>query len=195
MNAKGVVTVLWLCCMVHLTYAQKPNNEWKETPNRLTLSGSLLAYGSEPGYDLTISYTRFLSRFLGVTTDIGFRSWFMDSYKPQSEVTDRNGKAYQLDHDDSTLKNLNIQVGPVFSLPVLTFGKDKDMSIRWECHPAIAFTLPNATFSYVHTELDKGRWVKYEKRIRNRGVQTKRNAEIEREKVNFLNVFFIFAEL
>lgn len=152
-------------------YAQQPNNEWKETPNRVTLSGSLLTYGSDPGYDVTISYTRFLNRFLGITGDISFRSWYMDDYKPQWEVTDRNGKTYQLDNDESTLKKLIFQVGPVFRLPFLTFGRDKDMTISWECHPAAAFTFPNMTFSYLHKELDNGQWVQNERRVRNRGGQ------------------------
>lgn len=130
-------------------YAQQPNNEWKETPNRVTLSGSLLTYGSDPGYDVTISYTRFLNRFLGIAGGISFQSWYMDDYKPQWEVTDRNGKTYQLDNDESTLKKLIFQVGPVFRLPFLTFGRDKDMTISWECHPAAAFTFPNMTFSYL----------------------------------------------
>lgn len=152
MSRKEILLTICLAWTTHLTLAQNPDNEWKDAPNRITLSGSLLTYGSEPGYDLTISYTRLLNRFLGVTTDVGFRNWFIDSYKPQSEVTDRNGKIYQLDYDEGTLKNLNFQVGPVFRLPILTFGRNKDMTFFWECHPSIAFTFPNMTFSYVHTE-------------------------------------------
>ena len=171
MKVKLILLTILLTYTTHLLYAQKAADEWKETPNRITLSGSILIHNSDPGYGASLDYVRFLNRFLGIKGEIGLQFWSFNDYKPQWEVTDRNGKHYNLDHDESTLDNFNIQVGSVFRLPLLTVGKDKNMTISWECHPSVAFTLPNITFSYLHKEMVNGRWVQQEKRVRNHGGQ------------------------
>ncbi len=119
-------------------FSWNTNNDWKETPNRITLNGFILIHSNDPGYGTSLDYVRFLNRFLGIKGGIGLQFWSFNDYKPQWEVTDRNGKHYNLDHDESTLDNFNIQVGPVFRLPLLTVGKDKNMTISWECHPSVA---------------------------------------------------------
>lgn len=152
-------------------FSWNTNNDWKEIPNRITLNGFILIHSNDPGYGTSLDYVRFLNHFLGIKGGIGLQFWSFNDYKPQWEVTDRNGKHYNLDHDESTLDNFNIQVGPVFRLALLTVGKDKNMTISWECHPSVALTLPNITFSYLHKEMVNGRWVQQEKRVRNHGGQ------------------------
>ena len=171
MKAKITLLAILLVWGNQFIFAANANNEWEETPNRITLNGSVLIHNSDPGYGVNIDYVRFLNRFLGVKGGIGFQCWFFNNYKPQWEVTDHNGQLYHLDNDESTLKHLNFQFGPVFRLPIQTFGKDKDWTISWECHPSVAFTLPNRTFSYLHQERNNGRWVQQEKRVRNHGGQ------------------------
>ena len=161
----------WICLTASPLNARQLDKEEYEAANRMSFSGTLLVYGNEPGYEFSLSYTRFLNCYIGITGGIGFQHWLIDDYKPQWEVTDRYGRIYHRDDDDKDLMNLNVQIGPVFRLPLLTCGRDKDTTIAWECHPSVAFTFPNMKFSYLRKEQHNGRWEQQEIQVSNHGGQ------------------------
>lgn len=171
MNTKCLLLTVGIGLATTPFYARQSDEGTYEAANRVGLSAALLAHGSEPGYGLTLNYTRFLHRNIGIAGSIGFQQWLIDDYKPNWEVTDHYGNVYHRDDDDKDLMNLNVQIGPVFRLPFLTFGRDKDTTIAWECHPAVAFTFPNMKFSYLREQQHNGQWVQQEVRVNNHGGQ------------------------
>ena len=177
--SKGLLSLLAGCCILaaqaqtsHPEVNSKGSQEeWRETIHRVHLNASLLMHG-DPGYALGVSYTRFLSRYLGVTGGLSLLSWYSTDYNPRWEVTDRQGKVYHLDEDDDTFSNLSLYVGPSFRLPIRTFGRDQDYTLSWECTPTVAITFPNQRFSYIHPVTVEGHPGYYEtKHARNRGGQ------------------------
>ena len=98
----------------------------QETPHRINLNASLSMHGSEPGYILGLSYTRFFGNYIGVTGGLNTQTWYSIDCRPLWEVTGRDGKVYHLDDDDDKYANVNVYVGPSFRLPLLTFGRDED---------------------------------------------------------------------
>lgn len=133
---------------------------WKELPNRITLSGALLVHGSNPGFAVDVSYQRWLCHYLGVAGGVGFQYWYYDDYKPQWEVIDRMGRHFVRDDESEMMPNMCFYVGPVFRLPLLAFGHDKENTLFWECMPAIALTVPSQKFTYQHEVTENGRWTK-----------------------------------
>lgn len=159
-----LLSLLAWCCFVG-TQAQ-------ETPHRINLNASLSMHGSEPGYILGLSYTRFFGNYIGVTGGLNTQTWYSIDCRPLWEVTGRDGKVYHLDDDDDKYANVNVYVGPSFRLPLLTFGRDEDYTLLWECTPAITFTFPNKTFTYTHITSTDGYKSHYETRhAHNRGGQ------------------------
>ncbi|MCI5663146.1 MAG: hypothetical protein MR319_02385 [Mediterranea sp.] len=119
-----------------------------------------------------VSYTRFFGNYIGVTGGLNTQTWYSIDCRPLWEVTGRDGKVYHLDDDDDKYANVNVYVGPSFRLPLLTFGRDEDYTLLWECTPAITFTFPNKTFTYTHITSTDGYKSHYETRhAHNRGGQ------------------------
>lgn len=68
MKVKLILLTILLTYTTHLLYAQKAADEWKETPNRITLSWSILIHNSDPGYGVNMDYVRFDGKKISAPT-------------------------------------------------------------------------------------------------------------------------------
>lgn len=107
--------------------------------NEATFYAGLSAYGSEPTYNLELSYSYFFLPNIGVTGGIEY----IDNYDRYGGFsTEINGRKCEIKDEDARIQKFSFNFLASFKTPIVWLNRKHESGLIYHCDPGICISIP-----------------------------------------------------